>query len=45
MYKRQEFALTRDLKVTAGFRYDDSSDYGTQTSPKLAGVYLSLIHI
>lgn len=39
VWAQQEFALTKDLKVTAGFRYDDSSDYGTQTSPKLAGVY------
>ncbi|MBX7186921.1 MAG: TonB-dependent receptor [Vicinamibacteria bacterium] len=39
VWAQQEVAVTKDLKVTAGFRYDDSSDYGTQTSPKLAGVY------
>ncbi len=39
VWAQQELNLTKDLKVTAGFRYDDSSDYGTQTSPKLAGVY------
>lgn len=39
VWAQQELAVTKDLKVTAGFRYDDSSDYGTQTSPKLAGVY------
>ncbi len=39
IWAQQEFALTKDLKVTAGFRYDDSSDYGTETSPKFAGVY------
>jgi|CXWL01.1.fsa_nt_gi outer membrane receptor for ferrienterochelin and colicins len=38
-WAQQELNLTKDLKVTAGVRYDDSSDYGSQTSPKLAGVY------
>ena len=39
VWAQQELNLTKDLKVTAGFRYDDSSDYGTQTSPKIAAVY------
>ena len=39
IWAQQELNLTKDLKFTAGFRYDDSSDYGTQTSPKLAAVY------
>jgi outer membrane receptor for ferrienterochelin and colicins len=39
IWAQQELNLTKDFKFTAGFRYDDSSDYGTQTSPKLAGVY------
>ncbi len=39
VWAQQEVAVTKNLKITAGFRYDDSSDYGTQTSPKLAGVY------
>lgn len=38
-WAQQELNLTKDLKVTAGVRYDDSSDYGSQTSPKLAAVY------
>ncbi|MBK5257163.1 MAG: TonB-dependent receptor, partial [Vicinamibacteria bacterium] len=39
VWAQQELNLTDELKVTAGFRYDDSSDYGTQTSPKVAAVY------
>ncbi len=39
IWGQQEFAVTKDLKFTAGFRYDDSSDYGSQTSPKFASVY------
>ncbi len=39
VWAQQELNLTEDLKVTGGFRYDDSSDYGTQTSPKFAAVY------
>lgn len=39
VWAQQELNLTKDLKVTAGFRYDDSSDYGSQTSPKIAAVY------
>jgi len=39
IWAQQELNLTKDLKFTAGFRYDDSSDYGTQTSPKFAAVY------
>ena len=39
VWAQQELNLTADLKVTAGFRYDDSSDYGSQTSPKFAAVY------
>lgn len=39
IWAQQELNLTKDLKVTAGFRYDDSSDYGNQTSPKVAAVY------
>lgn len=39
VWAQQELNLTDDLKVTAGFRYDDSSGYGTQTSPKFAAVY------
>jgi len=39
VWAQQELNVTKDLKVTGGFRYDDSSDYGTQTSPKLAAVY------
>jgi outer membrane receptor for ferrienterochelin and colicins len=39
VWAQQELNLTKDLKVTAGFRYDDSSDYGSQTSPKLSAVY------
>lgn len=39
VWAQQELNLTKDLKLTAGFRYDDSSDYGEQTSPKVAAVY------
>ncbi|MEO8501203.1 MAG: TonB-dependent receptor, partial [Vicinamibacteria bacterium] len=39
VWAQQELNVTKDLKVTAGFRYDDSSDYGKQTSPKVAAVY------
>jgi outer membrane receptor for ferrienterochelin and colicins len=39
LWAQQELNLTKDLKLTAGVRYDDSSDYGSQTSPKLAAVY------
>ena len=39
IWAQQELNLTKDFKFTAGFRYDDSSDYGKQTSPKVAGVY------
>ncbi len=39
LWAQQELNVTKDFKFTAGFRYDDSSDYGSQTSPKLASVY------
>ncbi len=39
VWAQQELNLTDKFKVTAGFRYDDSSDYGSQTSPKVAAVY------
>lgn len=40
---QQEVNLTKNFKVSAGLRYDDSSDYGSQTSPKATAVY-SLPH-
>ena len=38
-WAQQEVNVTKDLKLTAGARHDDSSDYGSQTSPKLSAVY------
>jgi outer membrane receptor protein involved in Fe transport len=39
LWLQQEVNLTKDLKISAGLRHDDSSDYGKQTSPKAAAVY------
>lgn len=39
LWLQQEVNVTKDLKLSAGMRHDDSSDYGSQTSPKAAAVY------
>jgi outer membrane receptor for ferrienterochelin and colicins len=39
LWAQQEVNLTKELKLSAGLRHDDSSDYGSQTSPKAAAVF------
>lgn len=39
VWAQQEVNLRKDLKVTAGLRYDKSSDYGSETSPKVGAVF------
>jgi len=38
-WAQQDLNLTQGLKLSAGFRYDDYSDFGSETSPKLGLVY------
>lgn len=38
-WAQQEVAVTADLKVSAGFRYDTYSDFGDKWSPKVSAVY------
>jgi outer membrane receptor for ferrienterochelin and colicins len=38
-FVQQELNLTKDLKVSAGLRHDNSSDYESQTSPKASAIY------
>jgi len=38
-WAQQDLNLTEALKLAAGFRYDDYSDFGNETSPKVALVY------
>ena len=39
LWAQNEFNLLDNLKFTAGFRYDDYSDFGKEWSPKLSAVY------
>ena len=38
-WAQNEFNLIENFKVTAGFRYDDYSDFGSEWSPKITAMY------
>jgi outer membrane receptor for ferrienterochelin and colicins len=38
-FLQQELNVSKDLKLTAGLRHDESSDYEGQTSPKASAIY------
>lgn len=39
LYLQDAYQITRDLSLTLGLRYDDFSDVGSSTTPRLALVY------
>ena len=39
LWAQNEFNLIENFKITAGFRYDDYSDFGSEWSPKITAMY------